>query len=383
MLILAALLASAAAPAAAGESRPIIVTGQSLKSTGDALDSCLRRGCPPDEDIRASLAHAENLFVAGDYDDARRVLKKSIGRNGDEDQTLPIPVSNLYRANSRVAAHLGEAEDYQRSTYRTWSILKEANGVPAWLTLSARMDVANMVTTTQGALAGKRAFRQLEEEAARLGRSDIAALARLRAIWIDYLHDPNHSVEGRLREMLAEAGADDRIARMGALILLARIERNKGMAPGEATDALIAELARTPSQRPALLFSPPLPRLRGDKWNANLAGVPVYSATSQLPTDNFEDRWVDVGFWVQPDGRVSDAEILRQSGSTSWADPILQSVGGRIYAPSASGEGRYRVERVTYTSNWRKRIDTRLRVRSQDPSIQILDLTADQGPAGS
>jgi hypothetical protein len=377
MLVLAALIA-AAAPAPT-----IIVTGRSLGDTETALEQCLARRCPPEEDIRASLAHAENLFVAGDYDSARRILKRSIARNGNHGEALPIPVSNLYRASGRVAAHLGEGEDYVRSTYRTWSILRDANGVPAWLPLSARMDVANMITATQGARAGKRAFGQLEEEALQLGRPDIAALARLRGIWVEYRADPSRPVERQLRGMLASSGPEGRIARTGALILLARVEREKGVAGGGATDALVAELARSPTQRPTLLYAPPLPVVRGDKWWADPARVPVYSVTSQLPTENFEDRWVDIGFWVQPDGRVDEAEVLRQSGSPGWVEPVLASVAGRVYAPLTSGEGHYRVERFTYTSNWRDRIDTRLRVRSQDGTIHSLDLTADPDARGS
>jgi hypothetical protein len=376
MIALAVLLAAAQQPA-------IIVTGRSLRDTEAALAQCLARRCPAEEEIGASLAHAENLFVAGDYDSARRILKKSIGRHGAAAEALPIPVSNLYRANGRVAAHLGEGEDYVRSTFRTWSILRDSPGVPAWLSLSARMDVANMIAATQGSRAGRRAFQQLEEEALQRGRADIAALARLRGIWLEYRADPSRPVERELHAILAEAGADERIARTGALILLARVERERGAAGGAATDALVAELARTPTQRPTLLYAPPLPVVRGDKWWADPSRVPVYSVTSQLPTENFEDRWVDIGFWVQPDGRVQEAEVLRQSGSPRWVKPVLAAVAGRIYAPLSSGEGHYRVERFTYTSNWRERIDTKLRVRSQDGVIQSLDLTAEPPVRGS
>jgi hypothetical protein len=37
----------------------------------------------------------------------------------------------------------------------------------------------------------------------------------------------------------------------------------------------------------------------------------------------------------------------------------------------------------TYISNWRSRIDTRIRVRLQDGVIQSLDLTADPDARGS
>jgi hypothetical protein len=64
-LALAATTAAAPPPAARQDQQTIIVTGRSLTDTERALRDCLARKCPPNEDIDASLAHAENLFVAG------------------------------------------------------------------------------------------------------------------------------------------------------------------------------------------------------------------------------------------------------------------------------------------------------------------------------
>ncbi len=385
-MLLAALLAAAPAPLPAQPpAEPqsvIVVTGTSLDATRRALDECIARKCPAEEDIRATLAHAENLFVAGDYTQARSVLRKSIGRNSDEAKSLPVPVSNLYRANARVSAHLGEGEDYQRSAYRTWSILNEGAGVPDWRRLDARLEVAKMVTALQGKGAGIRAYRQLADEAERLGRHDVAGIARLKALWIDYIANPTNPIEKELRQIAADADPRSKTSRLGALFLLARIERNKGRA-GTAADALVAELSRSEFARPTLLFEPPVDTVRGDTWgrkSALPAGMP--SVTQDLPTDNFDGRWADVGFWVGPDGRVGDIEILRESGKTPWMKPILASIQGRIYSPAADGQGHYRVERYSYTSLWRSRIDTKLRVRSQDARIERLDLTR-QPPAGS
>jgi hypothetical protein len=38
------------------------------------------------------------------------------------------------------------------------------------------------------------------------------------------------------------------------------------------------------------------------------------SGYGQTP-DNFEGKWIDVGFWVMPDGRVSGMEILRRGAN--------------------------------------------------------------------
>jgi hypothetical protein len=63
-----------------GSGQTIVVTGTSLAQTERNLRECLARRCPPDEDIAATLAHAENQFVAGDYAAARRTTKASLAQ---------------------------------------------------------------------------------------------------------------------------------------------------------------------------------------------------------------------------------------------------------------------------------------------------------------
>jgi len=94
-------------------------------------------------------------------------------------------------------------------------------------------------------------------------------------------------------------------------------------------------------------------------------------------TDTFDDKWVDVGFWVDPDGRVREAEILRRSGDTNWTPTLMASINGRIYAPLTDPTGSYRVERYTYTALWEDRTGTRLKQRSANARVEMLDLSAD------
>jgi hypothetical protein len=103
------------------------------------------------------------------------------------------------------------------------------------------------------------------------------------------------------------------------------------------------------------------------------------STTRLMAAQNFDDRWVDIGFWVTPDGHVTDTEILRSSGPTYWAKPLIASIGGRLYSPTGGSEadGNYRVERYTFTSLWEDRTGTRLRQRGANARIEYLDLTAD------
>ena len=81
ILLISLALAGAAPPPQAESDQtggPIVVTGIPLRQTERALRACIARKCPPKEDIDATLAHAENLFVAGKYQDARRVTLSSI-----------------------------------------------------------------------------------------------------------------------------------------------------------------------------------------------------------------------------------------------------------------------------------------------------------------
>ena len=50
--------------------RTIVVTGRPLAGTARALAECIVRHCPPDEEIDRTLAHMENPFIAGRYQEA-------------------------------------------------------------------------------------------------------------------------------------------------------------------------------------------------------------------------------------------------------------------------------------------------------------------------
>jgi hypothetical protein len=94
---------------------------------------------------------------------------------------------------------------------------------------------------------------------------------------------------------------------------------------------------------------------------------------------NFDDMWVDVGFWVQPNGRVSDLQVLRKGGSSaSWADPLLQSIRGRLYGPLEKPS--YRQERYTYTAGWEFQTGSHIKRRSPRARVEYLDLTMRETP---
>jgi hypothetical protein len=130
-----------------------------------------------------------------------------------------------------------------------------------------------------------------------------------------------------------------------------------------------------------LLFAPKV-EMAARLAEGDDAGGDVGSTTRLMATDNFDDRWADVGFWVTPEGRVSDVEVLRSRGILDWTKPLLRSIAGRLYSPTEKGAGTYRVERYSLTSRWMYVTGTRMRQRAPNPRIEMVDLTADQ-PAGT
>lgn len=357
--------------ASSSDGQTIVVTAISLADSERRLADCLARNCPPAEDIAASTAHAENLFVAGRYDGASTVLRKSIGRNRSHARTLPEPVAGLFRAHARLGAHLGEANQYRSSSYATARALRA--GLPAndVRILAARFEVAAMELSLRRTSAARGQYENLAHDASAIGRGDLARLAKIRMAYIDYLEGDRIGARDTLRAMARDPAADARVTRIGALVLLSRFDRAEGRRAD--TDALIAELKQARLDKPVLLYSPPLALKRSPVQDQGEVG----NALRLMATDNFDKTWIDVGYWVEGDGRVREVELLRSSGSTEWAKQLLASIRQRIYAPLADPGGSYRVERFTYTSLWEQRLGTRIRQRSADARIESLDLSAD------
>lgn len=372
-------LAQAPTAAAAPDSRqPIVITGTSLAATRRALEDCLQRHCPPREDIAASLAHGENLFVAGDYEAARSILGGSVKRNARYARQFPVDVSDLYRASSRVAAHLGEGERYRLNSFAMRRALKAGLPETDPRVIGSLFDLAQMHASLGDANEAWSSYSLAEKQANAIGRRDIAAAARLRRAWLAHLTGDERLARSEMAALAGDLDPRVRTSRVGALVLLAKLEREKGAVAN--TESLIAQLREARLTRPVLIFSPPvdLPKQSPIGFEMQQGNV-----LNLMPNDNYQGRWIDVGFWVEPSGRVGDVDVLRKGGDSSWSGPLLKSIEGRIYAPLADPAGSYRVERYTYTSLWQSVTGTRLRQRSPAARIEYLDLTAEPSEQSS
>jgi hypothetical protein len=370
-----------AVPAYAAADDTIVVTAKSLQQTAADLAACIARNCPPDEDVRATLAHAENQFVSGDYKNSRTTLLKSVARNRKFGGQYPVPVSDLLRGNARVAAHLGEGGDFQSSTIASRDVLRKGVGPNDPRSLVGDIEVADMRAKLGYPDEAERMYKSIGVRAASLNLPWIVSATEIRQAMLKLASElPTDQKEGRDRLVRFTQGTDptQRGSRLAAKVLLARLDRKAGKE--EATNALLAEYAAIGgTQVPTLISAeaikqPQAPRGASSEGRTEL---------TQLATKNFDGQWFDVGFWITPDGRTSEIEIIRKSGKDNlFVQPVIESIKTRIYAPlrrEPGDPGVYAVERYTMTAQWvDDNLGSRIRSRSPVPRIERLDLTPDQ-----
>lgn len=401
IFVLTAILMSATAPVAQDPS--IIVTARNIQDRKSALAACLTRHCAPNEDIDATLALAETQLIAGKYHDARTALLASLGRNKHEAAQYPIPLSDLYRANGRVAADLGLDDDYYRSTWGIYRTLKF--GLPSDETrkFSALMEIAEMTYRTRGHERARLYYERIASDARKAGRPDIAALAELRSA-IRHL-PPNSSWQVNAIKRIAQLeGPAMRAPVLEAKLALARMAYAKG--DEQQAQTVQNELAALNIRRPILIYSPPYemnardtPRggevespiaqqvvvtvpagERGQRRANSLESTGPSLFATQRVAPVVDDMWLDVAFRVTPDGKVADVKVARSHGGTSWAKPLLASIEGRRYtAGDPNSPTSRRLERYTYTSGLERTSTTHSWSHSPDTRVEYMDLSDDAG----
>jgi hypothetical protein len=408
-----------------GKVDPIVVVGQQIGDASTNLKTCLQRHCKPDEDIRATLRLAETQLLAGKYHDARTTLLASLSRNEGWAKAYPVPVSELYRANGKVAAHLGFDKDYFRSTFGIYHTLK--NGLPPddSRKYMALMEVAEMMYRTRGHTRARYYYERLADEARRGGRDDIAAIAELRSA-IRHLPAGSSMQMIAIRKVANLQGDKMRAPVLEAKLALARMAYQQG---DEATaQAIQDELARFNIKRPMLIYQPsyamvareldsgsefafplaPPSALSGDPTGGvsdDVAGpraaepaspgggnpngvqsspraaltsiltLSQWSSTKRI-AGNFEDMWADISFRVMPDGKVADVQIIRSKGNLFWTKPLLVSMSMRRYTAGRPNDpASIRTERYTYTSGYETQTGTRSQQHSPKARVEYIDLS--------
>lgn len=292
-----------------------------------------------------------------------------------------MPVSDLLRANSRIDLHLGDATLYQLGTVDTLVALKA--GLPANdpRVLAQRLEVADAEARLGHATFALDQYAQLAADARKANAPVVEGYARLRRIvLLVALSDSDGGYAGDLRHdvrWFADANRPELAPfRAAAELLAAQSQMKKG--DPAAVDALIARYAHA-TTRPQLLYQPVQPDQSSGRAFAG------GSTTNQLATGNFDNQWVDISFWVTPEGKVADVDLLRESPKLDhdWVKPIVAGIAQRRYAPLAMDKGApgvLRVERYTLTAFWITTLGSRIRQREAVPRIEMVDLTADPAP---
>ena len=377
-------------PPSASMGPEIVVIGQRVDDARARLEACLARHCAVHEEIDATLGLAEAQMVDGDYDEARETLQASMRRNKRAGDQYAVPLSDLYRANGRVAAHLGIDSDYYRSAYASYSAIKRGTKADDYRRFMAQIDIAEMLATTRGHQWARNYYEGIVRDARKAGREDIAAIAELRSVM-------RHLPDGELRTMAIERIAqstdpDHRAAALEAKLALARVAFEKH--DDAAADAIVRQLAELKIQKPILVYAPPIQLAQHELPNGSFFDVTLNGAegggmgvskTVNLPTgrwstinrlpEKVDDMWIDVGFRIAPDGTVQDAKILRSRGQLYWTGPLMASIRGRRYTPVAAGSAEsYRRERYTYTAGLERKSETHMVGRSPKARIEFMDL---------
>jgi tetratricopeptide (TPR) repeat protein len=377
------LLASAAAPAqqpVESDDSPetIVVTGQRLQDFRDALARCLARHCPPNEDADATLALAEALFLNGVYGEAHAAVRASIGRNRDQARNYPEPVSDLYRANTRLARHIGLDREARTSAFEILNSLQAGIPQEDHRHFTARLEIAEIQMMSGNFPGARRELTRLARAARAAGREDVATIAELRDRWYELVAAPHSSsAMSELIEWSRRTEPAQRMRAIGARLLLARIYRGEG--DTARADALLAEIGRSTRAGAArrLLSAPRYQLLQREnrfEGDADMADAVAGGNVINRTTENYEGKWIDVGFWILPNGHVSGLELLRSGANPGWADPLLESVRGRLY--SEGTEATYRMERYTMTAGFDTTTGSRIQHRGPGARVEMLDLTA-------
>lgn len=374
------LLALTAAPPAIAQEKaqdnaaPIVVTGTPLSATQKRLADCIARNCPPNEDISASLAHAENQLLAGDYNGSRGTLAASHGRNGRYAKQFPVEVSDLDRAYGRLTDMTGFPDRSRIIQIGSLDTLKEGFESGDARILVQRIMVADEFVKVGRLPAARDLYRKVEKEARAKGEIVVAGMVMQReaSLYTALASvDPGYAGLASAKIARLERAREPELAslKVSAAILRARLSGTKDR--GKAIDEAIDKIAdKSPASSPVLVYAEP-----------PFETPPATGVARREPSD--QPEWIDVSFRIDAKGRVSDVQQLRNSPriSTSWTKDVLASVSTRRYLPLAlkpGTDGIDRVERFTYAFDIAdSTTGTHLANRGSAGRLTSLDITAE------
>jgi hypothetical protein len=305
-------------------------------------------------------------------------------------------VSDLWRADSRVAAHIGSGTDYRSDTFEMIDALKAGLPGDDSRVMNARIELGDMMARFGNDDDAVDQYNQLARRARELKMYGLEGTARLRVV---LLYTTLAQSDPRLFALYlgparkaARDIANDPLPQMklfatAAELLVERASAKKG--DDSAVDRMIGIMRAQSSAGgpPVLLYQPPLRGL-GGMYDGSIPGV----VWTKINSTDLIGQWADIGFWIQADGTVRDVEVLRGGiGGLSgprkpnprfdsvWTLPLVKQISGRRYAPLSEGTDGgdvLRVERYSFTA-WLTGSTNSLIPSSGSPRYEMLDLSVD------
>lgn len=391
-LLASALAAQTGAPPAdalSGDDPTIVVTARPLAELKRDYETCLATSCAAREDMMTSLAYVEGLFVAGDYNEASAVVRRSIRRNQDAAAVEPDLYSMLYRASSRLSAALGGGDRYWIDTHQILRTHRNAQDPDQSEILLSELEVSDMSLKMGQTMLASRLVKKVLREARELGLQSIEQTALLRYALLPARATNDRAESLRRLAKLTEITGDEDEASRRTRIIAGRLIAQLRARPGQQPDLTSLQTPdETMPRSQMLLWTPPAEDeiMRQNLGTAMTFQGGVIGAPPVAVISNVKDRWADISFRVMPDGRVSEVVVLRKHGSGDWAEVCAKQVAGRIYTPLppslavAQPDGEERVERHTWTAFTQPRRGSLISTQTENVRVEIVDMTLRDTP---
>jgi len=309
------------------QSADLVVTGKRLV---EAQAACVRGGCTALRDAQASIALAESQFRDGAYLAAKRTLAAAAARNAAHAATEPRPVAAIYEAYATVALHDGDERVYKRAVADQVRTLRDNLPADDPAVSAAAVALGDMWIKLRNYRQAEIEFRSIEKEALGAGLARGAMLAGMKRAWLASAVGEQARAMRLMDGLGSRPIASDPAFRTALRVLRVRISAR------EADDVEMAKLAGELGQGqgsgPVLIWAPPLDPdpTAAANYAARKFGDPDIFTFG--PSDADTVQWIDVGFWIRPDGHTAEVEILRHSRSHPWAASVLNQIVARRYS---------------------------------------------------
>ena len=351
----------------------IIVSGKRLD---EAYQACVEQGCPPLRDAQVSIAFAEQQFRQGAYQRARRTLAAAVARNKQNAAIAPKPVAALYEAYATVSLHDGEMDVFKKAVGGQVRTLRENLPRDDPAVTAAAFATGDMWLALRDGRTAELSYRAVERQALADGNATLAMLATLRRAELANARNDPAGAARLLAEAEARPAATDPALRSVSRVVRLRLAAQR--ADDGQVDRLVREIGHDTTTRPVLIWGPPYEPTAEAAARDAAAKFDLRNPVSARSSDVGSIQWVDIGFWIKPDGKTDDAEILRGSRSTGWAGYLVKQVSARRYPGTdgaAGARGVYRVERFSLRGTYQTPTGSLINRRAGPGELEVLDLT--------